>query len=73
MQTSDENAERYQFADYWLIQYQILGTINMISMVLSWLVISLAELDNPIWFMTAKSGEPSEDKYKETAPNALEK
>ena len=42
-------------------------------MVLSWLVISLAELDNPIWFMTAKSGEPSEEKYKETAPNALEK
>ena len=23
--------------------------------------------------MTAKSGEPPEDKYKETAPNALEK
>ena len=24
MQTSDENKEKYQLSDYWLIQYQIL-------------------------------------------------
>ena len=26
MQTSDENKEKYQLSDYWLIQYQILQT-----------------------------------------------